>query len=107
MDECRIVNGSNNTTIKIWNLPKQSTTYNNYYCDCTLVREQILDTRLDILLECDNNSIIRGSYDSTIKIWNILTKTCDFTFDVIGIVTIITIFPNGKILVITLKLFLM
>ncbi len=91
----KIISGSEDKTIKIWNIhpsnlknqefdkePTQSKTDSSSClgietrnCEMTLEGHTNVVSCLDIL----NNKIISGSYDHTVKIWNIENGTCEIT----------------------------
>jgi WD40 repeat protein len=86
-DGKRIVSGSDDSTIKIWDV-KNSTSL------ATL--EGHTGSLKTITITPDGQHIVSGSGDSTIKIWDVQNGTCLSTLKAFSVVTTIAVTPDGK-----------
>jgi WD40 repeat protein len=92
----RIVTGSIDRTIKIWNP-------NDGKCDITFARHsapiRCIATLFDGPSGCFGERVVSGSEDNTLKIWNPRTGNCDVTL--LGhafSVTCVSVLPDGRII---------
>jgi WD40 repeat protein len=65
----RLASGSEDHTIKIWNI-------NNLTCERTLFGHT---GYVDSLVHLSDDRLVSGSSDHTIKIWNVNNGTCELT----------------------------
>jgi WD40 repeat protein len=87
-DGNRIISGSHDTTIKIWNLAigKEDFTLNGHTYRITA-----------LAVTPDSKRVISGSYDTTIKVWDLETGKEEFTLtNHKNSINTIKVTPNGK-----------
>jgi WD40 repeat protein len=77
LSDGRIVSGSRDKTLKIWNLQTGQRSNPEGNCDVTFSDNSTWINSIAIL---PNDRIVSGTYNGIIKVWNAKTEQCEMTF---------------------------